>query len=120
MKSRYHLLLLMLVIIIFFTVYFASEDFRRLVFRGTQIDSIGHVFSFFALTWILHNMIKLRLLIITFTLVFYGALTELGQSFLGFRSGELNDFLFNLLGISLYCLLYWIFKYFKINAEDVK
>lgn len=107
MKSRYHLLLLSLIILLFYILFLVSSDFRFFVFRSTDIDSIGHIISFFALMWVLHNILKLPLLNTALTLVFYGALTELGQYYLGFRNGELSDFFSDVVGILLFCLFRW-------------
>jgi len=41
------------------------------------------------------------------TVAFYGALTEVGQFYLGFRSGEFNDFFSDLVGIALFGLIRW-------------
>ena len=41
------------------------------------------------------------------TVAFYGALTELGQYYLGFRSGQLSDFISDLIGISLFGIIRW-------------
>tara|TARA_B100000282_G_scaffold217586_1_gene161267 strand:- start:196 stop:348 length:153 start_codon:yes stop_codon:yes gene_type:complete len=37
-------------------------------------------------------------------LVFYALLIEVGQSFLVYRSAEVNDFIFDLLGILVYLM----------------
>ena len=107
MKSRYHLSILAMIVILFFCLYFSSGDFRRIVFRSTEIDSIGHMISFFGLTWVLHSILKLPLLNTMVTVAFYGALTELGQYYLGFRSGQLSDFISDLIGISLFGIIRW-------------
>jgi VanZ family protein len=107
MKSRYHLSILAIIIILFFCLYFSYDDFRRLVFRSTEIDSIGHMISFFGLTWVLHSILKLPLLNTMFTVAFYGGLTELGQYYLGFRNGEFKDFFFDLVGILLFSIIRW-------------
>lgn len=107
MKSRYHLSILTVLVMIFFTLYFSSDEFRRLVFRSTQIDSIGHIIGFFGLTWVLHSILKLPLFNTMLTVTFYGALTEIGQFYLGFRSGEFNDFFSDLVGIALFGIIRW-------------
>ena len=112
MKSRYHLSTLTIIVILFFCLYFVSEDFRRLAFRSTQIDSIGHVVAFFGLTWVLHSILKLPLINIMLTVVFYGVLTELGQYYLGFRTGAFNDFFSDVIGVALFGIIRWsIFMY---------
>ena len=112
MKSRYHLSILTIIGILFFCLYFLSDDFRRLAFRSTQIDSIGHIIVFFTLAWILHSILKLPLINISLTVIFYGALTEFGQFYLGFRTGEFNDFFSDVIGVTLFCVIRWsIFIY---------
>ena len=41
-------------------------------------------------------------------MVFYGAVTELSQLYLGFRNGEISDFIADVLGISLYMAIKWL------------
>jgi VanZ family protein len=107
MKSRYHLLLMFVIALILFAMFMFLPDFRRLVFRGTQIDSIGHMIGFFALTWVLHSILKLPLVNTVLTMILYSALTELGQYYLGFRSGEFSDFFSDLVGIALFGVIRW-------------
>jgi|TARA_B110000211_G_scaffold78149_3_gene91670 VanZ family protein len=41
------------------------------------------------------------------TVAFYGALTEIGQYYLGFRSAQLSDFISDLIGIALFAIIRW-------------
>ena len=107
MKSRYHLSILAIIALLFFCLYFSSSDFRRVVFRSTEIDSIGHIISFFCLTWVLHSILRLPLFNTMLTVAFYGALTEIGQYYLGFRSAQLSDFISDLIGIALFAIIRW-------------
>mgnify|MGYP003385088878 FL=1 len=107
MKSRYHLSILAIIVILFFCLYFSSADLRRIVFRSTEIDSIGHIISFFCLTWVLHSILKLPLFNTMLTVAFYGVLTELGQYYLGFRSAQVSDFISDLIGIAMFGIIRW-------------
>jgi len=107
MKSRYHLLIIALIVLLFLAFYLISAEFRTLVLRSTKVDSIGHIISFFGLTWVLHSILKLPLFNTMMTVSLYGALTELGQYYLGFRSGEFSDFLADLIGIALFGIIRW-------------
>jgi VanZ family protein len=118
MKSRYHLLILATIVILFFCLYFSSVDFRRLAFRSTQIDSIGHIISFFCLTWVLHSILKLPLLNTTLTVAFYGLLTELGQYYLGFRSAQVSDFISDLIGIALFGMIRWFILMYRNRSSN--
>jgi len=91
-------------------LFFSSEfllpiELKKLIFRSPQIDTIGHFISFFILAWLIHSLIKLTLVETLLTLSFYGALSELGQYYLGFRNGELSDFFADIFGVSLFILL---------------
>ncbi len=45
---------------------------------------------------------------LTIALIFYAALSELGQYYLGFRNGEMKDFIADLFGIFMFVLLKWV------------
>jgi VanZ family protein len=109
-------------------LFFSSElllpaELKKIVFRSPQIDTIGHFISFFILAWIVHSLIKLTLLKTLITLSFYGALSELGQYYLGFRNGEFSDFFADITGISLFIvlkLLYLAYKKYLIKTLTKK
>mgnify|MGYP006903651264 CR=1 FL=1 len=85
-----------------------STELQTLTFRNPQIDTIGHFFGFFLLSWLLHSGFKLSLLPLSFSLTIYAALTELGQWYLGFRNAEFSDFLADVAGILTFMLLRWV------------
>ena len=118
MKSRYHLLTLIIIVILFFCLYFVSEDFRRIVFRSTEIDSIGHIISFFCLTWVLHSILKLPLFNTMLTVGFYGILTELGQYYLGFRSAQMSDFISDIIGIAIFGVIRWSILMYRNRSSN--
>ena len=118
MKSRYHLSILAIIVILFFCFYFSSADFRRIAFRSTEIDSIGHIISFFCLTWVLHSILKLPLFNTMLTVAFYGVLTELGQYYLDFRSAEVSDFISDLIGIALFAIIRWSILMYRNRSSQ--
>ena len=85
-----------------------SSEIRSIVFKNTQIDTIGHFIGFFCLTWLLSSFVKLPTQALVLALVAYAALTELGQYYLGFRNAEMKDFIADLIGIFLFLLFKWI------------
>lgn len=118
MKARQHSYFLFTVItvtiLLFFAHQFLPDTLRKHIFQFPEIDTIGHLTSFFILTWVSHSIIKLSLPLCVPLLIFYGALTEIGQSFLGYRSGELGDFIADVIGISLFVLAKWLYlSYFR-------
>lgn len=108
MKARQHsyffITVLIISILLLFIHDFLPDPLRERIFQFPAIDTIGHLTSFFILTWVSHSVIKLSLPFCIPLLTFYAALTEVGQSFLGYRSGELGDFIADVVGISLFIL----------------
>ena len=113
MKARQHYYFFTAVIFVSTLLLFAHEFLpdvlRKRIFQFPEIDTIGHLTSFFILTWVSHSVIKLSLPLCIPLLVFYGALTEIGQYFLGYRNGELGDFIADIFGISLFVLAKWLY-----------
>ncbi|ALO34025.1 hypothetical protein CMT41_04255 [Colwellia sp. MT41] len=116
MKARQHTYFFIAVIIVTILLLFAHEflpdTIRKRIFQFPAIDTMGHLISFFILTWVSHSVIKLSLRLCVPLLMFYGALTEIGQSFLGYRSGEFGDFIADVIGISLFVLATWLYLIF--------
>lgn len=117
MNRHFQLLIVLIILVISFSAYFIFDDLRAIVFRGTQIDSIGHMTSFFLLTWLLNGIAKLPLINCMITISLYAALTEFGQYYLGFRNGEISDFFADLVGMSLFALLRWAVTIYRQNRQ---
>lgn len=113
MKARQHTYFLISVIVITLVLLFAheflSEPLRKRIFQFPAIDTIGHLSSFFILTWVCHSILKLSFVVYMPTLTFYAALTEVGQSFLGYRNGEVGDVIADIVGILLFVLAKWCY-----------
>ena len=121
MKIRHHLTFLILIISASILLFFSSElllptELKKIVFRSPQIDTIGHFISFFILAWLTHSVLKLTLVKTLITLSFYGALSELGQYYLGFRNGEFSDFFADIAGISSFILLKLLYLAYRRNC----
>lgn len=121
MKAQHHLTFFILVLCGACLLFFSSElllpeAIKRLVFRSPQIDTIGHFIGFFILTWFVSSILKISLLNTFYALSFYSALSELGQYYLGFRNGELSDFLADVAGISLYLFLKYTYLLYKLRT----
>ena len=116
MKARPHYYFFITVIVVILLLLFAHEFLpdvlRKRIFQIPEIDTIGHLTSFFILTWVCHSIIKLSLSLSVPLLIFYGALTEIGQSFLGYRTGQFGDFIADVVGISLFMLTKWLYRKF--------
>jgi len=117
-KVQHHSVFFILIFTSALLLFFSNElllpeTIRKLVFRTPKIDTIGHFIGFFVLAWLLHSMIKLSLLTTFITLSFYGALSEIGQYYLGFRHGEFSDVFADITGISFFILLKIIYLFYK-------
>ncbi len=103
---------------------FLPDDLRRQIFQFPAIDTIGHLTSFFILTWVCHSIIKLPLLFCIFLLTFYAGLTEIGQSFLSYRSEELGDFYADIVGVLLFVFTKFIYRFYfkkpKVQIDNHK
>ena len=112
-KARHHFVFLFIILSLIITLLFSdvllSGDIRKIIFRFPKVDTIGHFITFFSLTWVVHSIIKLPLKVTVFTLIFYAGLTELGQAYLGFRTGEITDFLADVVGILSFVLIKWLY-----------
>lgn len=80
-------------------------ELKTALYRSAEIDSYGHLFSFFCMAWVFHSVLGLNLTTTSLGLIFYGGLTEIGQYYLGFRNGEWSDFVANTLGILLFTIM---------------
>jgi len=106
MKNRHNLFFFLIILLSICIIAFT--ELSSLLIENIRIDSIGHLIGFFFLTWILHSAIKLPLLNTTICLIFYAALSEIGQYYLGFGNGEVRDVIADIVGVLLFILLHWI------------
>jgi VanZ family protein len=117
-KARYHLLFVTLLVIAAILLFFPSAflfttEIKKIVFRSPQIDKIGHFISFFILAWVMHSHLKISLMTTLGTLTFYGAFTEFGQFYLGFRNAEFSDFFADIFGIIFFILLKSLYLFYN-------
>jgi VanZ family protein len=120
-KKRHHFTFFLLIISAVILLFFSSElslppALKILVFHSSQIDTIGHFIVFFILAWVTHSLIKLTLKEVFITLSFYGAMSEIGQYYLGFRNGEVTDFFADVAGVSLFILLKLLYLTYVENT----
>ncbi|WP_405054429.1 VanZ family protein [Thalassotalea fonticola] len=95
-----------LFIVITFSLLALNYTFiTKLLYQYHLLDKSGHFFGFLLLTWLVNRLIKIDLTPTILTLCVYAALTELGQSYLEFRSGQFTDFIADVLGCLCYVLI---------------
>lgn len=113
MKRYMQRLIILIFLLVLALIFLIPNDLKTTVINKIQIDTIGHVIGFFGLTWILVGLMKLPLINTVICLFFYSALTELSQYYLGFRSGEFFDFVADVVGISFFAVLQWLFLLYQ-------
>ncbi|MFT6899984.1 MAG: VanZ family protein [Colwellia sp.] len=113
MKHYIQLLIILVFLLVLALIFLIPNDLKTTIISKIQIDTIGHIIGFFGLTWILVGLMKLPLINTVICLFFYSALTELSQYYLGFRSGEFFDFVADVVGISFFAVLQWIFVLYQ-------
>lgn len=120
MKKLRLILLFIFIVIIVSTIISALQTPNN-IFTQIGIDTWGHFISFFFLTWLLHSLCKIALINTSICLLFYGALSEVGQHYLGYRNGEFLDFIGDAAGILLFILLKWCWlMYGKSSYHQIK
>ncbi|WP_185962598.1 VanZ family protein [Thalassomonas sp. M1454] len=72
--------------------------------QNNLLDKTGHFIGFFILSWLLNTILKLKITSTLISIIIYAGLTELGQEYLGFRNGQISDFIADILG----CVFYFI------------
>jgi VanZ family protein len=108
MNTQQRLIVLLFFISAIILLTFAFFDPQRIINQILEIDFIGHFIGFYLLTWFLHKQLSLPLINIGICLIFYGAVTELSQLYLGFRNGEVSDFIADAFGVLLYMATKWL------------
>nr|WP_210147114.1 VanZ family protein [Shewanella sp. WXL01] len=91
-----------------------------------HMDKVGHLGSFFALSYLAYYAFKPKWYILTSILTLYAILIEVIQSQLPYRNASVDDVAADLLGVGLFyvCLkIYHMFKYGskgKAGAQSIK
>lgn len=97
------------------------HGFGQLSFGFPKTDTIGHFISFFLLTWLVHTLLKIQLIISIMTTLFYAILTEVGQYYLTFRSADITDLMADITGVfgfMLFRVIYLKYKRMKLSSNQ--
>ncbi|OUS23288.1 hypothetical protein A9Q98_15550 [Thalassotalea sp. 42_200_T64] len=103
--KNFKLLLYATLSIVFISVLINYSAIASLLHQYHLLDKTGHFLGFLFLTWLVDKLIKIDLKVTVITLCIYSGLTELGQWYLTFRSGQWTDFLADVLGCFTYALI---------------
>lgn len=80
------------------------------------MDKIGHLGSFFCLSYLTHLAFKPRWYLLVITLAGYGIFIELVQSTLPYRSASIADFVADMFGVLLFYFYHWSYqRYIKAS-----
>ena len=110
-NKRHHFLLLLIVLLSLIALFFSAEV-KAVVFKHTRLDSVGHFFGFFCLSFLLNYTLKSPLLVTVLCLIFYAVLSEIGQYYLGFRNGEFRDIIADVIGVISFATLQWLYNFY--------
>ena len=81
-----------------------------------NMDKLGHLGSFFCLSYLAHLAFKPKWYLLTITLACYGIFIELVQSTLPYRSASIADFVADMLGVLLFYSCLWGYqRYIKAS-----
>ncbi|WP_037444972.1 VanZ family protein [Shewanella mangrovi] len=72
------------------------------------MDKVGHVGSFFGLTLLAYFAFRPRWYLVFIATACYGALIEVVQSYLPYRSADYHDFIADMCGVVLFYLLLFL------------
>jgi len=112
MKNRIRLISILILLFCLILMSLIPEQLKDIFINKIQIDTVGHIFGFFGLTWILVRLVKLPLFNTVICLYFYSVLTELSQYYLGFRNGEFVDVIADVVGVSLFAITHWLHAFY--------
>ncbi|MFD2164702.1 VanZ family protein [Thalassotalea euphylliae] len=107
MRNLHHIFFFFIVVLVILGLSFSSE-LRNILFVNPKVDAYGHFIGFFILAWVLSSFLKLPTWPLVISLIAYAALSELGQYYLGFRNGEVKDFIADVIGIFCFFFLKWV------------
>ncbi|MCL1138370.1 VanZ family protein [Shewanella pneumatophori] len=79
-----------------------------------NLDKIGHVGSFFMLSYLTYLAFKPKWYLLAVILAGYAIFIEIVQSQLSYRSASFADFIADMVGILLFYTSHWLYnRYFK-------
>lgn len=79
-----------------------------------NLDKIGHVGSFFMLSYLTYLAFKPKWYLLAIILAGYAIFIEIVQSQLSYRSASFADFIADMVGIFLFYISHWLYnRYFK-------
>lgn len=113
-RNAFKLALLLAVVVISYLV-FSKPNYPQ---TFAHMDKVGHLGSFFALSFLAHYAFKPKWYYLVAVLAGYAALIELIQSRLPYRSASVADMLADLAGIALFYLVNFSFlQYQKMRLK---
>ncbi len=69
------------------------------------LDKTGHFLGFLFLFWLIDSVLRIKLRVTFLGLVIYAAFTELGQYYLSYRTGQVSDFIADVIGCCCYFII---------------
>ncbi|WP_082930786.1 VanZ family protein [Shewanella woodyi] len=92
---------------------FSRPSYPQLI---PHMDKVGHLVSFFCLSYLTYLAFKPRWVFLAITLACYAIFIELVQYWLPYRSASLADFAADMLGVLLFYFCHWSYlRYFQAS-----
>ncbi|WP_299786860.1 VanZ family protein [uncultured Shewanella sp.] len=102
---------LALALILISYLVFSRPSYPQLL---PHMDKVGHLGSFFCLSYLTHLAFRPRWQYLAITLAGYALFIELVQSTLPYRSASVGDFIADMAGVMLFYLSQWSYRrYFR-------
>ncbi len=109
-RNIFKLALVIALIVISYLV-FSRPNYPQLI---PHMDKVGHLGSFFCLSYLTYLAFKPRWQYLAMTLAGYAIFIELVQSTLPYRSASVGDFIADMAGVVLFYLSHWSYlRYFR-------
>lgn len=84
-----------------------------------NMDKVGHLLSFFCLSYLTHLAFKPRWYFLAMTLACYAIFIELVQSYLPYRSASIADLIADMIGVLFFYFCHWCYQRY-INASQMQ
>ncbi|WOT05958.1 VanZ family protein [Shewanella youngdeokensis] len=82
-----------------------------------HFDKVGHLGSFFVLSYLTYFAFKPRWYVLAIVLTIYAIFIEMVQSQLSYRSASLADIIADMVGVLLFYFTQWLYRKYFIAAQ---
>lgn len=117
MKNYQLIILFWASVISIVCLQYSADELVAMYQSYIKLDTIGHFWGFFILSWAVHVFLKISLLKTSIVIIAYAVLSELGQHYLGYRNGEFSDTVADIVGVLFFAIVKK--SYIFIKTDDL-